>query len=343
MSYQVIVDNIGPREWEQYAGCFADYSIYQTWAYQQVRAEMAGQKVSRVVVKDPSNTVVTICHVRVKRVKGLGLKIGYVQQGPLMQAVDGRITCSAEALKALCEAYVGARVHVLRLVPNVRDDQTEQDVSAMLRFCGFESVSWVARYRTLILPLEGSEKEVRRRLDRNFRRNLRKAERAGIEIRECRGGKFCQILRDLYGVMVNRKGFVASNPDEFIKPQLRLSPAEKLNFVAAYCDGEPVSVHVGSNLGTTGVALLAATDEKGLACGASYLVWWKACVAAKNAGMKQYDLGGIDPEKDPGCYQFKSHISRQESVSIGAFEAYSSLPVRAVWHASMKVYNLIRR
>lgn len=66
-------------------------------------------------------------------------------------------------------------------------------------------------------------------------------------------------------------------------------------------------------------------------------------MAAKDAGMKRYDLGGIDRENNPGSYRFKSQISEQESVGIGAFEACSSLAVRTVWHASEKVYNLFKR
>jgi lipid II:glycine glycyltransferase (peptidoglycan interpeptide bridge formation enzyme) len=329
-------------EWEQHASCFADYSIYQTWAYQEARAAVAGHQVSRVVIKDQNNTVVAMCHVRIMKVSGLAINIGYVQRGPLMQAKDGRITCSAEALKVLRETYLKDKVHILRVVPNPYDDQTGQRISQMLKDCGFESLSWVPRYRTLMLPLDGSEEEIRGRLDRNFRRNLKKAERAGLDIREGRNCEFCGELRELYGVLVKRKGFAAANPDEFIKPQLQLSPAERMNFVVAYHSGEPVSVHVGSNLGTTGVALLTASNTKGLVCGASYLTWWKACVAAKNAGMKRYDLGGIDPQKNPGCYQFKSQISQRESLSIGAFEAYRSPPVRAVWHASTKVHALIK-
>lgn len=342
-SDEVLVDNTSPEEWERYASYFADYSIYQTWAYQKVRAEMAGQQVSRVVIIDRNNTVVTMCHVRIKKVLGLAIKIGYVQHGPLMQARDGRVTCSAEALEALGAAYVGTKVHVLRVVPNSDDDQTGQRISQMSKDCGFESIRWVPHYRTLMLPLDGSEGEIRGRLDRNFRRNLKKAERAGVQTRESRTCEFCGELRDLYSSLVRRKGFAAGNPEEFIKPQLQLSPAERMNFVVAYHSGEPVSVHVGSNLGTTGVALLAASNEKGLSCGASYLTWWKACVAAKEAGMNRYDLGGIDPQNNPGCYQFKSQISRRETLGIGAFEAYSSLPVRAAWRVSAKMYTLIKR
>ena len=88
MSYEVIIDNVDKAEWERYAKGFADYSIYQTWSHQQVRAEMDGQEVNRVVIKDENGHVVTMCQIRIKRVKSLGLRIGYVQCGPLFRGKE---------------------------------------------------------------------------------------------------------------------------------------------------------------------------------------------------------------------------------------------------------------
>jgi lipid II:glycine glycyltransferase (peptidoglycan interpeptide bridge formation enzyme) len=343
MSYHVIIDDFDRTEWEKNAKNFADYSIYQTWPYQEMRAKTAGQKLSRVIVKNEGNEVVTMCHIRISSASGLGPKIGYVQQGPLVRTMDGGIVCSVEALKALCNAYLGKKISVFRITPNICDDQTGQQVSQMLKSGGFKFVESISTYRTLMLSLEGTEEEIRKSLDRNFRRNLKKSEKAGMEIREDRDVRFCEILRELYHGSVERKGFKGLNPDEFIKPQSMLSSEEKMNFIVAYYENEPVSVHLASHLGDTGVALLVASNRKGLECGSSYLIWWRACIAAKNAGMKRFDLGGIDPDNNPGSYQFKSQISRQEYRCIGAFDVCSSLPVKMAWRASEKVYNLIRK
>lgn len=343
MSYQVIIDDFDHTEWEKDAKNFADYSIYQTWPYQEMRANTASQELSRVIVKDEKNEVVTMCHIRIKKASSFGPKIGYVQHGPLVRAADGRIVCSVEALKALRNAYLGKKMSVFRITPNISDDETGRQVLQMLKSGGFEFVNSISPYRTLMLSLDGSEEEVRRSFDRNFRRNLKKSEKAGIEISEGQDVRFCEILRDLYHASVKRKGFKGLNSDEFLKPQLMLSSEEKMNFIVARYENEPVSVHLASHLGDTGVALLVANNEKGLNCGASYLVWWKACIAAKNAGMKRYDLGGIDPDNNPGSYQFKSQISRQEYRCIGAFDACSSPPVKIAWRASEKVYNLIKK
>jgi len=119
MTYEVIVDSVSREEWEGYAANFADYSIYQTWPYQQVRAEMDGQEVSRVIIKDERGHVVTMSQVRIKHVKPLGLRIGYVQWGPLVRATNGTLKCTLGALKALCKAYVGTKIDVFRIVPNM--------------------------------------------------------------------------------------------------------------------------------------------------------------------------------------------------------------------------------
>jgi lipid II:glycine glycyltransferase (peptidoglycan interpeptide bridge formation enzyme) len=343
MSYQVIIDDFDHAEWVKNAKNFADYSIYQTWPYQEMRANTASQELSRVIVKDEKNEVVTMCHIRIRKASDLGPKIGYVQHGPMVRAADGRIVCSVEALKALRRAYLGKKISVFRITPNVSDDETRRQVSQMLKSGGFKFVNSISPYRTLMLSLDGSEEEIQKSLDRNFRRNLKKAEKAGIEIREGRDVRFCEILRELYEASVKRKGFKGLDPDEFIEPQLKLSSEEKMNFIVAYYENEPVSVHLASHLGDTGVALLVASNEKGLECGSSYLIWWKACIAAKNAGMRRLDLGGIDPDNNPGGYRFKSQISRQEYCCIGAFDACSSLPVKMAWRASEKVYNIIKK
>jgi len=342
MAYEVNVDNFDRSDWERYAKEFADYSIYQTWPYQQICGEMNGQQVSRVIVRDDDGHAVMMCQIRIKHVKALGLRIGYVQWGPLVRGVNGTFKCCVESLKALRVAYVGTKVNVLRVVPNVCNDETGKKLSQMLISSGFQYVPSFACYRTLILRVDDNEEEIRKRLRKSFRRDLRYAEKAGIQIRQGHNDEFCKILEELYLASLKRKGFKGLDVQEFIRPQQMLSSAEKMNIIIAYCDGEPVSTHLANNLGDTALVLLAASNEKGLACGASYLIWYRGAVSAFNAGMRWYDLGGIDPDNNPNVYQFKSRMGGDEVLHIGAFEACSSGIVKAVWHIGNKVYQRIK-
>jgi lipid II:glycine glycyltransferase (peptidoglycan interpeptide bridge formation enzyme) len=201
----------------------------------------------------------------------------------------------------------------------------------------------VQPYRTFVLRVDDSEEDIRKRLRKSFRRDVKYAEKAGIEIKQAGSKEFCDILEKLYLLSLQRKKFKGLNPQEFIRPQLMLSNDEKMNITVAYCDGEPVAVHLASNLGDTAVVLLAASNEKGLACGASYLVWYSGAVSALRAGMRGYDLGGIDPDSNPNVYQFKSRMGGDEVLNIGAFETCTNSVVKGLWRIAEKTYMLIKK
>lgn len=343
MQYKVDIDNFTKEVWERYAGEFADYSIYQTWAYQQVRAENDGQEVSRAIVKNGNDNVVTMCQVRIKCIRPLGLKIGYVQWGPLVRGYDGSLKCCIESIKAFKKVYLGDKVNILRIVPNICNGESGKQLSDIFISSGFQPAPTVTPYRTLMVRVDDNEEGIRKRLRKSFRRDLKKAEKAGIEIREGHDEGFCEILKGLYLTSLERKGFKGLDMQEFVGPQRLLAPAEKMNIIVACFDGEPVSAFLESHLGDTSVVLLAASNEKGLACGASYLIWYRGVVSAFHAGMKWCDLGGIDPDDNPNVYQFKSRMGPEETFHIGAFDACRNFPARAMWHVSEKAYNWFKR
>ncbi len=90
MPYQATIDEVTPAEWEHAGQAFADYTIYQTWAYQQGRAERDHQQVHRVVLRDQSGRVRSLCHVRVKTVEAGAAARGVRPVGASGASEDGR-------------------------------------------------------------------------------------------------------------------------------------------------------------------------------------------------------------------------------------------------------------
>ncbi len=338
----MIVENPEKDQLDHYASDFADYSIYQTVAYQRVRADIDRQDISRFVIKDESDKVAIMGLVRIRHVKPLNFRIGYVQWGPLVRKKNGNLSCSVEALKKLQEIYVGNQVNVLRLVPNVHKNQMGLKLACMLEKSGFCCVNSFTPYRTMILRLNCSEKELRGRLHQSWRRKLRKAESAGIKLREQNDRESLRMLEKLYLETARRKGFKGLRPNEFGETQSMLSAEEKMRANVAYHNGEAVTVHLTSSLGDTATLLLAASSEKGLACGAAYLSWWQAIVSANRGGMKSYDVGGINFKNNPTVSRFKSGLGGDESVHIGAFEACSSSYAKSTWRILEKGYGMLR-
>jgi len=193
----VLTDSFPEKKWELYARCFADYSIYQTWPYQEIRSEAEGQEISRAVVKDSDGRIRALCQVRIKNVPLLRMKIGYVQSGPLMLDDQRNLVCTCEGLKALRDAYLGRKVSVLRIVPNISNGACGCQVADFLERAGFRQADTCVPYHTLVVSLVESTDEMLARIHRDCRRILRRAEE-NVEIEESRSDDSFAILEELY-------------------------------------------------------------------------------------------------------------------------------------------------
>jgi len=340
---EVSLDSISEIEWEKCARDFADYSIYQTCSYQQVRGRTDGQQVHRLAIRDGGSRIMAMCHIRVQSIRAIGLRIGYAQWGPLVRRkaeIPSNLVSVFSQLRDLC---FGLDVDVVRLAPNVVDDAASQEVKNALKESGFQKLPTVPPYHTTILSLDRAESELREGLHQSWRRMLRKAETAGVEIAEQKGQSPFRALQGFYANLLRKKGFAGVDPEVFSRAQAGLSESEKITTLVGYCDDEPVTVHATSNLGDSGVFLLSASSEKGYECRASYVAWWRAIIDSKNRGQMKYDTGGIDFEKAPGIARFKAGIAGQEKFYIGTYEAYANRRASAIWGVAKGLHRLIRR
>jgi len=343
MNYSVEINNIPNHVWDEAVRDFRDYTIYQTWAYQSSRATNENQELSRIIIRDVNDNPSLMCIVRIKRMPLIGLRIGYVQWGPLIHH-KGKEQCLREELWRLFRcSYVPKIVDILRIVPNIVNDDKGEMVSNIICMSGFEKVQHKAPYRTMILAVDLSDDKIRSNFHRSWRRGLKKAESYGIEIKEGSDAEYFDVLEQLYTQSVMRKKFRGLNPQIFSRSQQSLCSGEKINVVVAYHDNDPIAAHSTSHLGDTAVGILAAANEKGLESGASYLVWWKTLLAARQAGMKKYDLGGIDPQRNPDVYQYKKRMGAMEQYHIGTFETCSNVVVKNIWSMGERLYNIVKK
>jgi lipid II:glycine glycyltransferase (peptidoglycan interpeptide bridge formation enzyme) len=341
MSLEIVIDDITQTQWQNCANNFADYSIYQTWAYQQQRAESEGLRLSRFIIKNGQQTV-SMGQLRIMQIKPL-FKIGYLQWGPLLRSQNNDILCSSEAFSLLREAYLGKRVNIIRIVPNIVDGQTGRQVSQMIQAAGFSRIENIKPYRTISLPLDKSEEELRKNLDPRWRNKLNKAIKANLEIKCSTNGKYFAAFENLYKQLSERKKFTALELEIFKDSQKLLHENEKMRLIAAYCQDEPITVNINSCLGDTAIVLFAAGGQNAHSFGANNLTWWQSFMTARQAGMKFCDLGGIDPENNPGVYDFKNKVGGKETFHIGTFEACSNNLLKVTWQAGQKIHNAVRK
>lgn len=295
-----------------------------------------------MIVKDDNDKTVLMAQVRIKKLP-VGPSVGYVQFGPLVRGEQGGLLCTAEALAEFCRAYVGPIVSVLRLVPNIRKGQLGDQLEHMLESAGFNRDRSVSPYHTMLVSLIESEDEIFSRIYKEGRRLIRKAGEKGIDIADDTSDESFEILETMYHKAKQRKGFAGIDSGQFRRTQLDLADDEKMRILIARIDGDPVSAQAISHFGETAIPVVFANDPKGIKSGAAYLLWWRSYQTSRKLGMKYYDLGGIDKEKNPKGYQYKKRMGGEEAFHIGTFEVCSNLRVKTTWRMAEKIYSALKR
>ena len=308
-------------EWRRLAENFADHGYQQVWEYGPLAAARVGAQSERVAVV-AGDEVRALADVRVRRVPVLG-GIAYVSGGPLTRTAGASDPARfAEAAAALRDEYVARRGLVLRVLAPVGAAPWNDGVAAAMSGAGFRVSSAGRRYRTILLDVARSEDAIRAGLHAKWRNHLRRAEKAGLTVTESRDAAAFERFLSMFEEFVARKGFDDTAPVDVFRAVQREAPeADRFLVLAAGRDGRTIAAHVASLRGDTGVYVLGATLPEALECDAAYLLAWRAILAARAAGCVSYDLGGIDPEANPGVHHFKERTGGADVTAAGPFEA----------------------
>ena len=339
-AYKTEIDSITEAEWSTLLGNFEDANIYQTWAYGAVR--WGEKNLSHLVLK-LNGKVLGMAQLRIFGSKSLNIGVAYLRWGPIFHLRGKDLDCFiAKALaSALHEEYVVKRGLHLEVLPNAYNDSPRAQTFRSA-FSQFECRAGISteHYRTLVLDLSPSVEELRKSLDKKWRNQLNAAERNELCVREGSSielyGMFCALYREMW----TRKKFQTTvSVEDFRQIQQRLTENQQMRILLCEHEGRPVAGMVISAFGDTAIYLLGATNDAGLKVKAAYLLQWTTIQLLKKTGIGFYDLGGIDPDANPGVHHFKKGLSGQDllhmsplvacssSFSAGAVKAFSTLRV----------------
>jgi hypothetical protein len=334
--------DVGREEWETLAAGFADHNYRQLWDYSHMLAgrQKARSRHIRIV---RGEEVIGVADVRIRRAPLAG-GIAYISGGPLVRKGDGEdVGRLKESLVALRGQLGEVEGLVIRIQGTLGDERWTGAAEECFLAEGFRRSKSGREYRTLMVDLEPDLGEIRARLAQKWRNCLNKAERAGLEVKTATGlAEFDQFV-DLFDDFRSRKGFAVDLDAKFFRElqgTLRGSDALTLRYIET--DGKMAAGHLSTTLGDTCVYVLGATTDESLRTNAAYRLQWHVLKEAKEKGEKWYDLGGIDPEGNPGVYHFKSGLGGVEIRAPGPFEfARPSIRSHLVLGAE-RVYRLLK-
>jgi hypothetical protein len=340
--WTVEVDRVSREEWALILEQFHDATIYQSFSYGNVR--WGEENVSRLVLKLDGEAV-GLAQLRIFRPKWLKFGIAYLAWGPLTERRGYGMSREVALRMARCLLAEYSRKRKLHLcvVPNAfagsaRAASMESGFRQFTRGLIFRNKP----YRTCVLDLSPSLEDLRKGFDRKWRNQLTRAVKnnlnvvAGSENDEF--GKFCSI----YAQMRKRKAF-KTNVDiaDFCKTQKDLGPSQRMRVFLCEESGVPVAGLVASILGGTAIYMLGATTETGLRLKASYLLQWELIRWLKENGIRWYDLGGIDPENNPGVYHFKKGLSGVEVTQVYPFVSCQGPVSSVIARLALSMYRVL--
>jgi len=309
------------EKWYSYLEQFDDANLYQTIAY--AKNSKRGKNLTHFILKN-RNKVVAIAQLRLFLIPVIKKGIAYLLRGPVWKLKDENENQKIldRMLNALYDEFVIKRKLVLIIAPNLYEEDGKDYDSVFIRN-NFKLKKFTNKRRTILIDLLKSKEELRKKLRRSWRQNLTKAESNG-HILEREGNNNFSILNEIHGEVVKRKAFRTDlTVDNFEKIQNDLPENYKLDIMLCKSHEEYVSGLIGVTIGNTGLALIGGTTAAGLqhAPNSYYLLMWNMCESARAAGCRWFDLGGINPETNKGCYQFKSGMRGREVTYLGNYQS----------------------
>jgi len=321
--YASEVDTVDERTWCHMLRQFDDAIICQTWSYDAVRC--VREKISHLVLKE-GGEIAAIAQCRIVKPPIIDAGIAYVRWGPLWRrrGIGAPVGTFRQAIRALRNEYACKRGLVVRVYPLLFDDGSSDFVS-ILREEGFSWLGKERRERTLLIDLSRPIEELRASLRPHWRRQLKSAERNGLEILEGSGDELFEMFTEIYRETVSRKGFL--RPDDFgdfRSIQARLPDELKMRIMLCRSGQDVCAGLVCSAIGSTGIYLFGATSNSGLKSRGSYLLHWKLVEWLKHNRFAVYDLNGINPVTNPGTYRFKNDMCGEHGRDVAFFGRFES-------------------
>jgi lipid II:glycine glycyltransferase (peptidoglycan interpeptide bridge formation enzyme) len=230
-------------------------------------------------------------------------------------------------LRTLRDIYAVRQGLLLRVFPNDFEDGTGvmRSILAEEGFGKDQSVGWRG---TALIDLSYSLDELRKSLKRQWKQNLKMAERNQLEIIEGVDDDLAEVFLRLYREMRRRKDSPQiPNVAYFRDVQRDLPDPLKMSILICKHLGDPVAGLVVSPMGFRALAMFAATGDKGLDLRGSYLLQWRMLEALKAKNVRWYNLGGINHKAYPGTSQFKAGLAGElgwEVEYVGQFQACES-------------------
>lgn len=287
-------------------------NIYQSYNWGEIKKNY-GWKPVRAIVKDSSKKVIAAVQVLTK--KKCGFMIGWAPGGPLFNAeTDDRDGVTL----LLNELYkVNSLAKYLKIYPMI--PLCEKNIQWLI-LEGWHNPRTISHKSfTVMVDLDGEIDSIRKRLTGKWRYDLKQSEKFGHNFESIEDEKQLSKFIEAHKNMCKTKGL----NDSFDLKELKIMK-NKLNddllVFGTFENNLLTSGWIIARFLDTAYVLKAVTTDRGKEILASYLCLWEAMKYLKSIGCKRLEMGGIDPQGNPGVTHFKRGTGGKEIKWLGEWE-----------------------
>ncbi|MGZ8846940.1 MAG: lipid II:glycine glycyltransferase FemX [Pyrinomonadaceae bacterium] len=293
--WELLTDEEALKVWDRTLKTFVDCSPYQSYAWGEYRRAL-GWEPRRWMAFDEKEKVVAMMQGCLRRYP-FGVGLVWCEGGPI-----GDLTVCDDSLQKAITVSTGLNRAYCRFRCDRR--RNIEDVLRLTAEGWNPSWSPLTSNYSMSLDLTQEEDRLLAGCDRNWRRNLRRAEEGDLTIRQWMDANVDEVL-SVYTSMQEVKGLNEQLSRKEVEELLRNL---KQQLVLYRCDDqnhEVVSLLGCMVAGDQACAVFWATSEAGRKLHASYATFWAIVQHCRRIGIRSYDLAGIDPVRNHGVYRFK--------------------------------------
>jgi len=263
-----------------------------------------------------------------------------------LSSIPGRWNALAALGRALGESFGSTAVFIRFDLPWERDralaknKEEELNIEDTLgfRIPGLFKGTDVQVPDTVILDLQGEERQILARMKPKWRYNIRLSQKKAISV-EDEGFSSLPLFMSLYKETA-RRDRIAIHPESYYKAlfetSFEIAEAAKANSITtitprlslyvARHEEEVLASIIVLHFGNTSTYLYGASSSKKRNLMPTYALQWQAILDAKRSGAKKYDFFGIPPDdKDDshpmaGLYLFKTGFGGNIIHRYGAYD-----------------------
>ncbi|HET7326785.1 MAG TPA: peptidoglycan bridge formation glycyltransferase FemA/FemB family protein [Nocardioidaceae bacterium] len=256
----------------------------------------------------------------------------------------------AGTVKAAIAGKAGADDASGRLSDIPADDTTRlgRQVEQTLRSGGWKPLAAAGGFTAgqpkyvFQVPLAGRDEDaVLTGMNQLWRRNIKKAAKAGVEVRVSDGAQAIEDFHRIYLETARRDGFTPRPLTYFHSMHAALSAedADRIRIYLAHHEGDLVAATVGIRVGTHSWYSYGASTSHKREVRGSNAIQWRMITDAMAAGAEIYDLRGITDTVDAddptiGLIQFKVGTGGEAVEYVGEWD----LPINGLLYKAFDLY-----